>query len=193
MLLAAGSSARLGKPKQLLVYNGKSLLQHSIEIIIASGIKPFIIVLGANADLLNQKIVNPDGIVVLNNNWNDGMATSINAGLTALLERYPSIGNVIFMTCDQPFVTKFLLNELIITHQQTGNSIVASSYDDALGVPALFSKTVFPELLQLKGDAGAKKIILQHIDELATVSFPKGEIDIDTVEDYETLLKNKNE
>jgi len=189
VLLAAGSSARLGKPKQLLVYNGKSLLQHSIEIIIASGIKPFIIVLGANADLLNQKIVNPDGIVVLNNNWNDGMATSINAGLTALLERYLTVDNVIFMTCDQPFVTKFLLNELIITHQQTGNSIVASSYDDALGVPALFSKTVFPELLQLKGDAGAKKIILQHIDELATVSFPKGEIDIDTVEDYETLLK----
>ena len=190
MLLAAGGSARLGKPKQLLVYNGKSLLQHTIEIIIASGIKPFIIVLGANADLLNPNIDNPDGIVVLNKNWEEGMATSINAGLTTLLEKYPTVGSVIFVTCDQPFVNKFLLNDLIFTHQQTGKSIVASSYDDALGVPALFNKIHFPELLQLKGDAGAKKIILQHIDELATVAFPKGKVDVDTVEDYENLLKN---
>ena len=190
MLLAAGGSARLGKPKQLLVYNGKSFLQHTIEIIIASGIKPFIIVLGANADLLNPSIDSPDGIVVLNENWEEGMATSIIAGLTTLLEKYPGLGSVIFMTCDQPFVNKFLLNNLIFTHQQTGKSIVASSYDDALGVPALFNKNIFPELLQLKGDAGAKKIILQHIDELATVAFPKGKVDVDTVEDYENLLKN---
>ena len=166
------------------------MLQHSIEIIIASGIKPFILVLGANSDLLSQKIDNADGMVVLNKNWKDGMASSINAGLTALLEKYPALGSVIFMTCDQPFVTKLLLNDLIITHQQTGKSIVTSSYEEALGVPALFSKTIFPELLQLKGEAGAKKIIQKHIAEVATISFPKGKIDIDTIEDYQNLLKN---
>lgn len=192
-MLAAGSSTRLGKPKQLLQYNGKSLLSHTAEVAVATGIQPLIVVLGANANLLIPEINTDQASVVINASWKDGMATSIIKGLTALLEKRPATDSVIFLMCDQPFVTSSLLNDLIIIHQQTGKPIVASSYENILGVPALFHKTIFPEILQLQGDTGARKVIQQHIIEVATVPFLKGKIDIDTAEDYENLLKNNNE
>ena len=188
-MLAAGSSTRLGKPKQLLLFNGKSLLRHTIEAAVATGVKPLIIVLGANASLLTPEIDDNNTQIVINTNWKDGMASSIIAGLTALLEKYPDTERVIFMMCDQPFVTTSLLNNLLITHQQTGKPIVASIYDGVIGVPALFYKSHFKELLQLQGDTGARKIINQDVSEVATVFFARGKIDIDTVDDYENLLK----
>ena len=188
-MLAAGSSTRLGKPKQLLLFNGKSLLRHTIEAAVATGVKPLIIVLGANASLLTPEIDDNNTQIVINTNWKDGMASSIIAGLTALLEKYPDTERVIFMMCDQPFVTTSLLNNLLITHQQTGKPIVASIYDGVIGVPALFYKSHFKELLQLQGDTGARKIINQDVSEVATVFFAKGKIDIDTADDYENLLK----
>jgi molybdenum cofactor cytidylyltransferase len=192
-LLAAGSSTRLGKPKQLLQYNSKSLLNHTTDVVVATGIQPFIIVLGANADLLIPEIDNNKALIVVNKNWKGGMATSIISGLTALLENQPATDNVIFLMCDQPFVTTSLLNNLVIIQQETGKPIVASNYDDILGVPALFNKTFFSTLMQLQGDTGARKVIQQHINEVATVPFLKGKIDIDTAEDYENLLQNNNE
>ena len=189
MLLAAGSSTRLGKPKQLLTFNGKSLLRHSIEVAEGANMQALMTVLGGNADLLMPEIDSNNTLVVINKSWKDGMASSIIAGLTALLEKYPDTERVIFMMCDQPFVTATLLNNLMITHQKTGKLIVASSYDDVMGVPALFYKSHFDELLQLQGDTGARKIINQHVSEVATVFFAKGKIDIDTPEDYENLLK----
>ena len=189
-MLAAGSSTRLGKPKQLLVYNGKSLLRHSIEVAAGARIQALITVLGGNADLLIPEIDSNNTHVVINKNWKDGMASSIIAGLTTLLEKFPDTERVIFMMCDQPFITTSLLNNLLITHEQTGKPIVAGSYDGILGVPVLFNKIFFDNLLQLQGDTGAKKIIQQHITDVATVLFPKGKIDIDTMQDYENLLKN---
>ncbi len=188
-MLAAGNSTRLGKPKQLLLFNGKSLLRHTIEAAVATGVKPLIIVLGANASLLTPEIDDNNTQIVINTNWKDGMASSIIAGLTALLEIYPDTERVILMMCDQPFVTTSLLNNLLITHQQTGKPIVASIYDGVIGVPALFYKSHFKELLQLQGDTGARKIINQDVSEVATVFFAKGKIDIDTADDYENLLK----
>ena len=189
MLLAAGSSTRLGKPKQLLTFNGKSLLRHSIEVAEGANMQALMTVLGGNADLLMPEIDSNNTLVVINKSWKDGMASSIIAGLTALLEKYPDTERVIFMMCDQPFVTTSLLNNLLVTEQQTGKSIVASIYDGVMGVPALFYKSHFKELLQLQGDTGARKIIQQHINEVATLLFTKGKVDIDTAKDYENLLK----
>ena len=87
MLLAAGSSTRLGKPKQLLTFNGKSLLRHSIEVAAGANIQALITVLGGNADLLMPEIDSNNTLVVINKSWKDGMASSIIAGLTALLEK----------------------------------------------------------------------------------------------------------
>jgi molybdenum cofactor cytidylyltransferase len=91
------------------------------------------------------------------------------------------------MVSDQPYVTKELINKLISTQQETGKKIVSSSFDGMKGPPAFFHHQLFPELLLLKGDAGAKKIVEKYINEVANIPFPGGAIDIDTLADYEAL------
>jgi molybdenum cofactor cytidylyltransferase len=108
--------------------------------------------------------------------------------LQALLNRTPSPDQVIFMVCDQPFVTAGLLLNLINEQQKSRQPIVASAYADTLGIPALFDKSMFPQLLDLEGDTGARKLIRQYGAAVASVSFPEGKIDIDTQGEYQELM-----
>jgi len=146
-----------------------------------------IVVLGANAEHLEKEIEDKKIHISLNKEWSEGMASSVRCGINTLTHIAPASDAAIIMVCDQPFVTSDLLNELIVTQGNTGKSIVTSQYEAAIGPPALFHKTVFPELLELKGDAGARKIVEQRRSDIATVSFSKGIIDIDTEEDYKAL------
>ena len=146
-----------------------------------------IVVLGANSELLEKEVGEKKIHIAENKEWSEGMATSVRCGINTLVQIAPAADSVIIMVCDQPFVTSSLLNELIVTQRDTGRPIVTCQYETAIGPPALFHKTVFPELLQLKGDAGARKIIEQRRNEVATVSFTKGIFDIDTEADYKAL------
>lgn len=187
VILAAGSSSRLGKPKQLLRYKGKSLLQIGIEAAINSKANSVVEVLGANAEQISKEIDRSGTNTIINAEWEEGMASSVRSGLNELLFISPSTDAVIFMVCDQPYVTSDLINALINTQRETGKPIVTCNYGEVIGPPALFHKSLFNELMQLKGDSGARKIIQHNKDEVATVSFPKGQIDIDTIQDYESL------
>ena len=187
VVLAAGMSSRLGMPKQLLKYNGKTLLKHAVDEATNSNADTVIVILGANADLLLKEIDESKVRIVENKEWKEGMASSVRNGLNEALKISPTTDAVIFMVCDQPFVSSSLLNDLINKQKDTGMPILACDYGEAIGPPALFYKSLFPELMQLKGDAGAKKIIQKHNDEVATILFAKGKIDIDTTEDYEAL------
>ena len=162
-------------------------MQHSIDAAANSNVQAVVIVLGSNADSIAKEIDKKNAHIVRNSEWEEGMASSVRNGLSTLQQILPSTGAVIFMVCDQPFVSASLVNDLIDTQKETGKPIVTSDYGEAVGPPALFCKPLFNELMRLKGDAGAKKIIQQHGDEVATVSFTKGKIDIDTNEDYEAL------
>jgi len=177
----------MGKPKQLLRYKSKNLLQHVLSEAISSYASPIIVVLGANSDLVSKEIDKTKVYITENTEWKEGMASSVRIGLSTLLQIFPSADAVIFMVCDQPYVSASLLNDLINTQVETCKPIVTSNYGEAIGPPALFHKSLFNELMQLKGDAGARKIIETHSDEVATVLFTKGKIDIDTKEDYEAL------
>ncbi len=188
ILLAAGSSGRLGEPKQLLHYKGKILLQHLIDEARSSSANSIVVVLGANGEAIQSKLQTGNICIAINDDWIEGMASSIRCGIKALEELNPSVDAAILMVCDQLFVTGALLNDLITVHQKTNKAIVTSNYDNTNGPPALFHKSIFPELLQLTGDKGARQIVEAHTNELATVSFPKGNIDIDTAADYEALL-----
>ena len=190
IILAAGASSRLGKPKQLLAYHKTSLLQHAIDATTKSNADHVVVVLGANADLISCEIDRSGIHILINTEWEEGMASSVRNGLNELLFISPSTDAVLIMVCDQPYVTPDLVNELINTQRQTGKPIVTCNYGEAIGPPALFYKTIFPELIRLKGDTGARKIIQQHTDEAATVLFTKGKIDIDTKEDYDLLNKS---
>lgn len=187
VILAAGASTRLGQPKQLLQYNGKTLLGHSVNEAINAKADAVVVILGKNADLFQNKINNEKVNVVINKDWEEGMASSVRLGLVTLLKIKPYIDAVIFMVCDQPHISSLVLNELITTQQKTTKQIVTCNYGKSIGPPALFHKKYFRELAKLNGDIGARNIIQQNMHDVATVLFPEGEIDIDTNEDYEAL------
>lgn len=187
ILLAGGASARLGRPKQLLAYHGHTLLQHSLKEATVSQAQPIVVVLGANAETLQQEIQGLNARVVINTGWQEGMASSIRFGLKAITEIAPASEGVILMVCDQPFVTSDLINELIIAHRKTGKKIVACGYEDSFGPPVFFHQTLFEELLQLNGDIGARSILGQHTEMVEIIPFPQGAFDIDTEADYEQL------
>ncbi len=184
IILAAGASTRLGQPKQLLPYKGTTLLQHSIQAAINSIASHIIVVLGACEQQIRIETEWHTAQVISNNEWHEGMASSIRCGINELTRTNPSTNGVIIMLCDQPFVTTDLLNELMTTHKATGKAIIGSQYNHIVGVPAFFQKNIFPELLQLTGDTGAHSIIQSHPENIAVIPFSKGSIDIDTPADY---------
>lgn len=192
VILAAGASKRLGCPKQLLVYKTQNLLRHSVDTALETGCQSVFVVLGANKELLKKELKDKPVIIIENKSWEEGMASSIRSALQNITATILPPDSVIFMVCDQPFVNSSLLLNLLATKQQTGMPIVASSYATKMGTPALFHKSFFNALMELKGDKGAGKLISDNGDKVAVVSFPEGIRDIDTAADYE-LLKKEND
>ncbi|MFN6528668.1 nucleotidyltransferase family protein [Nostoc sp. ChiSLP03a] len=188
MILAAGASTRMGTPKQLLLYQGRSFLQYITDIAIASVCQPVVVVLGANAEQIHPQIKQLPVKVVKNSNWACGMSTSIKSGIELLNNLPQKIEAVVITLCDQPFVSTQIINQLVDTYYSTKKPIIACEYGDTLGVPALFSQTFFSELVALKETSGAKKVINHHLNEVFSIPFPLGDIDIDTPTDYEQLL-----
>jgi molybdenum cofactor cytidylyltransferase len=190
ILLAAGGSSRLGKPKQLLLYKGQTLVQNTLSVALTSNAQSVIVVLGANADILQTEITNGKIHVVVNDDWQEGMGSSIRTGVKAITEINPSTEGVILLVCDQPFINSALLNNLITAHQKTGKEIVACTYGNTFGPPVFFHQSLFSELLQLKGDTGARSIVQKHLDNMEAIPFPEGIFDIDTKGDYEKIKGN---
>jgi molybdenum cofactor cytidylyltransferase len=189
IILAAGSSSRLGEPKQNLVYKGKTLLQHALDAALASSCEPVILVTGA-VEPGKLKYLQSTGIHITQNlQWQEGVASSIRVGLTELLTIEKDIESAIFMLCDQPFVDAPLLHKLIEKKVESGKGIISCNYKETLGVPVLFDRKYFKELQFMEGVVGAKKIIFKYKEDVFAVDFPKGAVDIDTVEDYILLMK----
>ncbi|WP_373529797.1 NTP transferase domain-containing protein [Nostoc sp.] len=183
IILAAGASTRMGKPKQLLPYQGSSLLKHTIESAIASVCKLVIVVLGANAQQIRSEVTQPSVQVIENPQWNLGMSASIRSGILSL----ESVDAAVIAVCDQPFLSSEIINLLVEAYYSTGKPIIASQYAETLGVPALFSQIFFSELAALGENVGAKHLINRHLNEVFSVPFPLGAVDIDTPKDYEQL------
>lgn len=192
IILAAGASSRLGTPKQSLLFNQFTLLEHCIHEALHSVAGHVMVVLGAGAATVRPVIQNIKLSFIINEHWQEGMASSIHCGLEGLLKAQPSVQAALLMACDQPYINTALLDKLVTLQEETGSDIVASSYGDTKGIPAVFGKKLFPALFNLKGDTGAKKIIMNHRAGLAVVDFPLGAIDIDTPEDYILIRKKEN-
>lgn len=197
VILAAGASTRMnGQPKQLLQFDKQSLLRRAANTALASECHSVVVVLGANAERLRQEISNLPICIVINEDWASGMGESLKTGLSALLkenlERGSAFEAVIVTLCDQPLVTPETINRLIETFKQTKNLIVASEYNDTIGVPALFAGETFGDLLNLKGDAGARFVIKKFAASgVAKIVAPEAAFDVDTKEDYELLLQKQ--
>jgi molybdenum cofactor cytidylyltransferase len=191
IVLAAGGSARLGKNKQSLQFRTTTLLRASVETALGCGSENVVVVLGASAGELKSEI---DGLpvrVVINGDWQQGIGGSIRVGLSKLIED-PHIDAVVFMLCDQPLVGPETIERLIAAHAAERKPIVASRYNFTFGVPALFGREIFDELMTLEGDAGAKSVIKKHLKEkVAFVDAPEAALDIDTMEQYESLIASE--
>ena len=187
IILAAGSSSRLGKPKQLLIFENESLLEKAIRAVQNADLHQYVVILGGNADEIQSKIDLSSLKVLINHEWSSGMASSMQLGLRYLIENY-NLEAVVLLLCDQPHTNAGILNSIIKRYKEAGKGIIASKYKETFGVPALFDKAYFGEMLSMKSSEGAKKIIFSHLEDTGSVDFPLGEIDIDTPEDYEKLI-----
>ena len=190
VILAGGASTRLGRPKQLLQYRGKTLLNHAVNEAINAKADAVVVILGKNADLFEDEIDQEEVHVVINKDWKEGMASSVRLGLDTLLKIKPYIDAVILMVCDQPYISSSVLNDLITKQQKTTKQIVTCNYGESIGPPALFHKKYFRDLAKLNGDVGARNIIEQNMHDVAMILFPEGKIDIDTEDDYDALKKS---
>jgi molybdenum cofactor cytidylyltransferase len=184
IILAAGGSARLGQPKQLIQSNGESLVRRMTQQALALRAGPVVVVLGANQDRIMKELTGLAITTVVNPTWAEGMASSLRTGLRALDTE--STEAFLIMLTDQPYVTVDLLQRLIDTRRTTGRGIIASRYaepEGILGVPALFDNHYRREFLNLTGDTGARKLIQQYASDSTSVLFPLAGIDLDTPAD----------
>ncbi len=187
VILAAGASRRMGVTKQLLQVGGRSLIRHAVDAALASSCRPVVVVLGANADAVQPEVEELPVQVVQNAWWSEGLSTSIRAGIEALTGGADPPEAVVLALCDQPLVGSDSIRALVAAYRATARPIVASQYRGALGVPALFARALFPELLALDGDQGAKQVIQRHLSSVCPVPCPQGAVDLDTPQDYEEV------
>lgn len=193
LLLAAGASARMGQPKQLLMYQGKTLLRHAAETAVATACQPIVLVTGALHEPLVARVQDLPLLTTHNPDWATGMGSSIRAGLAALEKVSQPPAAVLIVLCDQPLVTSALLLQLIGQQRLTQAPVVAAAYGDTLGVPAVFGGVTFQYLRQLSGAEGARHIIASYGAAVERVPFPGGIFDVDTPAQYAALLENDDQ
>lgn len=191
VVLAAGASRRLGRPKQLLRIDGESLLHRTARLAIEAGCSPVYVVLGFEAAQMRAELVDLPVETVFNPAWQQGMGSSLQAGMLTLQKSDPTPQAVLLLVCDQPRVTAEHLRMLLERHisaMANGKiAITASCYAQRNGVPAVFSGSVFSELSAASGDRGARDLIRAHRAEVEGIPWPGGELDLDRPEDLTTI------
>lgn len=190
VVLAAGGSSRLGMPKQLVRLEGEPLVCRAARLADESGARSVIVVTGASREAVAEALGGARVRLAFNAGWAEGPGTSLRTGLEALLAdpSRPRDEPAVLMLCDQPFVTPEHLRALV-EHVAHGHPAAASGYggDGGFGVPAAFAAELFPELLALGAQQGAKPVLMRHRERLALVPFPAGLLDVDTPADLERL------
>ena len=183
VILAAGGSARLGRPKQLLILDGETLLRRIARGAVEAAASPVIVVLGAVLGPCRATLEGLDVRVLENPAWREGLATSLAAGVAALGE----VDGAMLLLCDQPGITPAALRRLVAAF--TDDRIVASGYAGTVGTPAIFPSAHFPALRELTGDAGAKRLLQRPEQELIVVDLPEAVVDIDSAGDWEEFRR----
>lgn len=189
IILAAGESKRLGQPKQILLFKDETLIRRAVKSATSSKAENVIAVLGANFEAIKAEIENLDCHIVFNESWKSGMSSSIKTGLEKLLEIAPDTSAVIISLCDQPLIESRHFNELVESFFQTHKSIVSAFYKNKFGVPALFSKELFSEILKFEGDRGARNLLNKVSENIKKIEMPEAVFDIDTPIDFDKLVK----
>lgn len=183
IILAAGKSSRLGQPKQLLETDQGTLLSKTVSACIDTGLEVFI-VLGAHRELILPCV--PSRVkVICNEDWSLGMGKSIAVGVSEVMSDFDG---VVVTVADQPYLEASHITQLLSSENEP-DDIVVSRYSEGQGPPVYFGKKYFKELMELEDDNGARPVVRRHIDKVKYVTFPKGNLDIDTMSDVKNHLQ----
>ena len=187
IILAAGGSTRFGQPKQLVAFQGESLVRRAVRAAMEAQCARIAVVAGESIASIEKELRETSAAVVPNPDWQRGLGTSIRCGLQHLLASISDLDAVLIMACDQPFVESSTVAALIAKQKKTRTPIISSSYADTLGIPALFDRSCFEALLALPDQSGAKALIESRPNDVTQVEFERGALDIDTPADLERL------
>lgn len=174
VILAAGASRRLGRPKQSVEVDGEALLHRAARAALEAGLDPVFIILGAGVEALEPLIANLPVEVIPNPHWEEGMSSSIRVGLQAIP---PTARAVVLLVCDQIHLEAAVLERLIQAFHASPTHPAACFYEGTLGVPAIFPCSAFAELTALRGDKGARLLLRQP--GVTPVAWPEGKLDLD--------------
>lgn len=183
IILAAGSSSRLGEPKQFLRFLGETLIRRAARAAVDAGCAPVIVVTGEAHGRIERELAGLAVRVHHHAQWPRGIGSSLRAGVEHALLFAPSLDALVLMVCDQPNVTAEVLTALIRARADSPHPAAASTYADTLGVPAIFARALFPQLAALPDDHGAKHLLRALPEQITPVPFSEGSIDIDTPAD----------
>jgi molybdenum cofactor cytidylyltransferase len=182
VVLAAGASNRLGRPKQLVVFNGETLVHAAVRSARDGGCEIVCVVTGNGHDEVTGAVTDLCPLIVRNDDWSRGIGTSIRSGVQAIADRASA---VVLLACDQPAVDPHVVRSLIDLYDQTGCRIVASRYAETVGIPALFDRSCFAGLQHLPDQQGAKRFIEIDQTRVAYLDFPEGVFDVDVPADVD--------
>jgi molybdenum cofactor cytidylyltransferase len=203
LILAAGSSTRMGngRHKLLLPLGNRPVLTHVIEAALASQARPIMVVLGHQStqvrDQISTYLDHPDVLSIENTDYMQGMSTSLRAGIQALIHKENtegatehSIAGVLIVLGDQPLMTASILDTLIASKYATGKRILIPFYNGERGNPVLFDASLFPQLLEITGDGGARSVIERHRSEVARIELgaSMASYDVDTWDAYQAVV-----
>jgi molybdenum cofactor cytidylyltransferase len=187
LILAAGASRRLGQPKQLVRYQGATLINRMANEALRANIGSVTVVTGFNNEAMAEEIKGLNVEIVFNDEWQEGIGSSIRNGLRFLLDKKPKTNAILLTMVDQPFVDAEHLQKLANAYDPSRPMIIASAYAGTFGVPVLVDNFYFDMLLGLKGDEGGKKIFVNYLKNIVEIPFIEGSIDIDEQEDLKSL------
>jgi len=190
IILAAGTSSRMGKIKQLLKIKDKTLIEISVEAAIKSNASAVFCVLGANSEIIKKEIAAHHIEIIFNKKFNTGLSSSIVAAINYIEKKPLEIDAALIMLADQPEVDSEYINKIISVYEKNLTKIIASNYNNKPGVPAIFPRKHFKNLSLLKGDKGAKDFLKSNAGETINIYRNSPLMDIDTKEEFESLLKS---
>ncbi len=186
VVLAAGSSRRLGSPKQLLEFGSKSLLQHVVDAAEASHLGDITIVLGHEYERIQADLTVSRARIVVNLDYAAGQSTSLRRGIESL---GPEATGAVVMLADQPTLSTFVIDALIAAFEEEGGAVVQPIYAGEIGHPVLLNRTLFPEVLSVTGDHGARDVVAAHRADRRLVRVAgTAPPDVDDIDDYQRLL-----
>ncbi len=189
LLLAAGGSRRMGRPKQLLPWKDTILLDHALQTAVSSKADEVILILGAEAETIQKSLKRGRFNILIHKEWEKGLGSTIKKGVSYLETFDPLPQAVLIMLGEQPLLGADHLNSLIDQFKKGGKGIVATDYGAKLGVPAVFSREYFTKLARLQGDSGAGVLIASNVHSATGIPAGKRTADLDTPEDYQSLTQ----